>query len=63
LIAGDDLLAGLTGVVCPFYTVGLENMQFYVCSNKKNKRGFSMHGKLWKLVGIATQNLLHSVTC
>jgi hypothetical protein len=47
LIAGDGLLTGLTGVVCPFDTAGLESMAV-LCfvSTKKNKRGFSMHGKI-----------------
>jgi hypothetical protein len=41
LIAGDGLLAGLTGVVCPFYTAGLENMAvFCLFQQKRTKEDF-----------------------
>jgi hypothetical protein len=63
LIAGDGLLTGLTGVVCLFDTAGLKNMiGLCVVPAKKDKRGFSMHGKLWKVAETATPNLLHSAT-
>ena len=50
LIEGDGLLTGLTGVVCPFYTVGPENRaDLCLFQQKKTKENFRCMGNYGNL--------------